>query len=64
MSLYRRPKTQYWWCEFERNGRRIRLTTGETDKEQARKAELAFREYITNNDIRVVIEGNYILEYS
>jgi len=36
-TLYRHPKSQYWWAYFfDRNGKRIRRSTGKTGKREAR----------------------------
>jgi integrase len=37
-GLYRRPDSAIWWCSYkDATGRRIRLSTGTGDKEQARR---------------------------
>lgn len=43
MSVYSRPDSPHYWCEFRIEGVRFRLPTGETDKRQARLAERRLR---------------------
>ena len=35
MGLYRMPKSPFWWYSFKCNEKRIRKSTGLTDKKQA-----------------------------
>ena len=34
-SLYERPRSPYWWCTYGVDGKRVRESTGETDRVQA-----------------------------
>lgn len=43
MSLYRRRDTPNWWCRFQLDNREIRLSTGTSDKGQAKEFEAAAR---------------------
>lgn len=43
MSLYRHPKSSYWWCRFTIGGRRIRQSTGTTDRAEAEEYETRLR---------------------
>lgn len=43
MSLYRRPGSKFWQCEFEVGGERIQKSTREEDRERAVRAELRFK---------------------
>jgi integrase len=43
MSLYRRRNTPRWWCRFQIDHREIRLSTGTTNREQAKEFEAAAR---------------------
>lgn len=44
MSLYRRPKSQNFWCRFQLNGQEIRLSTGTRNRRQAEEFETAARD--------------------
>jgi integrase len=44
MSLYRRPRSPYWWCKFEVRGVTVRRSTGETSRAKAEAAQAALRE--------------------
>jgi integrase len=37
MQLYRRGKSPVWWCDFRHQGRRIRKSTGTTDRQEAQE---------------------------
>jgi hypothetical protein len=40
MSLFRRPKSNKWWCRFTApNGTEVRRSTGTEDKRQAQEYE-------------------------
>jgi len=39
MSVYTRPDSAYFWAEFQIDGVRFRLSTGETDRRKAKAAE-------------------------
>lgn len=43
MSLYRRPKSGFWWVRFTVGGRRVRQSTGTADRRQAEEYETALR---------------------
>jgi integrase len=43
MSIYKRPNSAVWWCKFYVNGRAIRKSTGETDRELAERCERRLR---------------------
>ncbi len=34
-SLYERPRSPYWWCTYGVDGKRVRESTGETDRDKA-----------------------------
>lgn len=43
MSLYRHPKSQYWWVRFTIGGREVRESTGTKDRAPAEEYEHALR---------------------
>lgn len=43
MSVYQRPDSPWWWCEFTIDGQRFRRSTGETTRGKAEKIERRFR---------------------
>lgn len=43
MSLYKQPKSQFYWCSFYVNGKLKRASTGEVDRKEAEKAERRIR---------------------
>lgn len=44
MSLYKRPNSPHWYCRFEVGGRRIRRSTGTSDRKQAAEFENRLRQ--------------------
>lgn len=46
MSLYRRPGSKTYWCDFRVDGQRVRQSTGETDRRAAQAVERRLREEI------------------
>ncbi len=43
MSLYKQNGSKYWWCVFYADGKRVRLSTKQTDRELAAGVEVALR---------------------
>jgi integrase len=43
MSLYRRPKSPYWWTRFQLDGDEVRLSTSTRDRRQAEEFETVAR---------------------
>lgn len=43
MSLYRRPNSSFWWVRFTVGGRRIRQSTGTSNRQQAEEYETVLR---------------------
>lgn len=43
MSLYRHPKSAYWWCRFSIGGREVRQSTGTKDRRAAEEYEHKLR---------------------
>lgn len=43
MSLYREDTSSYWWCRFQVNGKSHRVSTGKTNKTEARYEEERLR---------------------
>lgn len=43
MSLYRHPKSAYWWCRFSIGGREVRQSTGTKDRRHAEEYEHKLR---------------------
>lgn len=43
MSLYRHPKSAYWWCRFTIGGREVRQSTGTKDRRHAEEYEHKLR---------------------
>lgn len=43
MSLYRHPKSAYWWCRFTLGGREVRQSTGTKERKSAEEFEHKLR---------------------
>lgn len=46
MSLYRRPNSSHWWVRFTVGGRRIRRSSGTSDRRKAEEYEIHLRDRI------------------
>jgi integrase len=53
MSLYRRNESRIWWYKFEFRGTVIRESSGRTNKESARNAELTRKHDLRTGRVRI-----------
>lgn len=48
MPLYQRPNSEVWWADVAHEGRRVRRSTGTTDRREAEKEELRIKLALLN----------------